>query len=111
MHLNRTAAAAAASFILITTGSALGQNVPTPTKPQDSSSAAQAEKHEAGNTIKGRVRRLTKLVDCNVKNTKGEKIGEVEALVIDKDAGFVAYAVLSFGGFFGVGEKLFAIPF
>src|SRR4029450_1220338 len=66
---------------------------------------------DPANAIKGRVRRLTKLDDCDVKNTKGEKIGEVEALVIDKDAGFVAYGVLSFGWFFGVGEKLFAIPF
>jgi hypothetical protein len=46
-------------------------------------------------------------IDCQVKNTKGEKIGKVEALIIDKDEGFVAYAILSFGGFLGVGEKLY----
>jgi sporulation protein YlmC with PRC-barrel domain len=61
--------------------------------------------------LTGRVCRVTKLLDANVKNTKGEKIGEIEDLVIDKSEGEVAYCVLSFGGFLGIGEKLFAVPF
>jgi sporulation protein YlmC with PRC-barrel domain len=111
MHLNWTAAAAAATFSLFTAGPAQSQSAPAPTKPQGVPPAAPADKHDAPNEIKGRVRRVTKLVDCDVKNPKGEKIGEIEELVLDKDAGFVAYAVVSFGGFLGVGEKLFAIPF
>ena len=46
-----------------------------------------------------------------VVNDAGENLGQIEELMIDLDNGRVAYAVLSFGGFLGVGDKLFAIPF
>jgi sporulation protein YlmC with PRC-barrel domain len=46
-----------------------------------------------------------------VVNAAGESLGEIEELMIDLDNGRVAYAVLSFGGFLGVGNKLFAVPF
>ena len=46
----------------------------------------------------------------NVVNAKGEKLGTLEELMIDLDSGRIAYAVLSFGGFLGMGDKLFAIP-
>ena len=46
-----------------------------------------------------------------VVNADGEKLGQIEELMIDLDNGRVAYAVLSFGGFLGIGDKLFAIPF
>lgn len=46
----------------------------------------------------------------SVRNLEGEKLGEIEDLVIDLASGAVAYAVLSFGGFLGLGEKLFAVP-
>jgi hypothetical protein len=37
-------------------------------------------------------------------------LGKIEDIVIDADAGRIAYAVLSFGGFLGMGDKYFAIP-
>jgi sporulation protein YlmC with PRC-barrel domain len=45
-----------------------------------------------------------------VKNPQGENLGEIQHIMIDVLSGRVAYAVLSFGGVFGVGDKLFAIP-
>jgi sporulation protein YlmC with PRC-barrel domain len=45
-----------------------------------------------------------------VVNYKGEDLGKLEEIMIDLDRGRVAYAVLSFGGFLGLGDKLFAIP-
>ncbi len=45
-----------------------------------------------------------------VVNYQGEDLGKIEEIMIDLDRGRVAYAVLSFGGFLGVGDKLFAIP-
>ena len=45
-----------------------------------------------------------------VHNSADEKLGHIEELMIDVEFGRVAYAVLSFGGFLGMGEKLFAIP-
>ena len=47
----------------------------------------------------------------DVTNPRGEKLGHIKDLMIDTASGRIAYAVLSFGGLFGMGEKLFAIPF
>ena len=45
-----------------------------------------------------------------VRRSNGEKIGTVERLMIDKVSGKVAYAVMSFGGFLGLGEDHHTIP-
>lgn len=45
-----------------------------------------------------------------VVNLAGEHVGNIKELMIDLDDGLIAYAVLSFGGFLGMGDKLFAIP-
>lgn len=45
-----------------------------------------------------------------VYNAAGEKLGSLEEIMIDLGSGRVAYAVLSFGGILGIGDKLFAIP-
>jgi len=39
-----------------------------------------------------------------------EKIGSIERVMIDKISGKVAYAVLSFGGFMGMGEDYYPVP-
>jgi len=46
----------------------------------------------------------------SVTNTAGDDLGKIEDIMLDQQEGQVAYAVLSFGGFLGVGDKLFAIP-
>lgn len=45
-----------------------------------------------------------------VFNQAGESIGKVEDIAIDKQSGKVAYAILSFGGFIGMGEKHQPLP-
>ena len=50
------------------------------------------------------------LIGDNVYNHEGEAIGDIKEIVLDMLSGKVRYAVLSFGGFFGIGEKLFAVP-
>ena len=50
------------------------------------------------------------LTGNDVVNSAGEDLGEIEHIMLDVPRGRIAYAVLSFGGFFGMGEKLFAIP-
>jgi sporulation protein YlmC with PRC-barrel domain len=45
-----------------------------------------------------------------VYNQAGEQIGRVEDIAIDKRSGKVAYAILSFGGFIGLGEKHQPLP-
>lgn len=51
------------------------------------------------------------LMNDKVYNTEGEDLGKIEEFMIDMESGCIAYAVLSFGGFLGLGDKLFAIPF
>lgn len=50
------------------------------------------------------------LTGTPVINVKKEELGNIEELMIDLSVGRVAYAVLSFGGIMGIGNKLFAIP-
>jgi sporulation protein YlmC with PRC-barrel domain len=45
-----------------------------------------------------------------VVNAAGERLGEITDIMLDVPSGRVAYAVLSFGGFLGLGDKLFAVP-
>jgi hypothetical protein len=49
-------------------------------------------------------------VGDNVRNLSGEDLGKIEDIMLDVSAARIAYAVLSFGGFLGMGDKLFAIP-
>jgi hypothetical protein len=50
------------------------------------------------------------LVGNDVYNEKGEDLGEIKEIMLDMQGGRVGYAVLSFGSFLGMGEKLFAVP-
>ena len=50
------------------------------------------------------------LTGNKVVNVQNEDLGTIEDLMIDIESGRIAYAVLSFGGFLGLGDKLFAIP-
>lgn len=52
----------------------------------------------------------TSVIGTKVQNPEGEDLGKLEEIMIDVDYGTVAYAVLSFGGFLGLGNKLFAVP-
>lgn len=45
-----------------------------------------------------------------IRNPQGEALGDLKDVMIDTSTGRVAYAVLSFGGVFGLGDKLFAVP-
>ncbi len=58
----------------------------------------------------GRVLAADTLTGDKVLNLQKEDLGKIEHLMIDVETGRVAYAVLSFGGFLGMGDKLFAIP-
>jgi sporulation protein YlmC with PRC-barrel domain len=51
------------------------------------------------------------IVGDSVENTEGEKLGTIDNLMINIEAGIVEYAVVEFGAVLGIGGKLFAIPF
>jgi sporulation protein YlmC with PRC-barrel domain len=64
----------------------------------------QMNAHDAG------IVRAKDLTGLSVRNASNEKLGKIEDLVIDPAAGKVRYAVLSFGGIMGIGDKFFAVP-
>ena len=50
------------------------------------------------------------LLGNDVYNGDGEDLGDIKEFMIDMASGRVSYAVLSFGGMLGFGDKLFAVP-
>ena len=61
--------------------------------------------HTTPDIVKG-----SKVIGKTVQDMAGKELGKIEDLAIDEVVGEVRYAVLSFGGILGVGEKYFAIP-
>ena len=54
--------------------------------------------------------RASKIIGTEVRNLDGEHIGDIKEIVLEPRSGNVAYAVVSFGGVLGIGDKLFAVP-
>lgn len=50
------------------------------------------------------------LIGNSVANRLGENLGDIKEIMLDMRSGHVSYAVLEFGGFLGLGSKLFAVP-
>src|SRR5205807_10395175 len=51
-----------------------------------------------------------KVEGTNVYRSNGEKIGQIERVMLGKRSGKVAYAVMSFGGFLGLGHDHISVP-
>ena len=52
----------------------------------------------------------SKVTGTNVYNTDGDHLGEINDIMLEKRSGNIAYAVMSFGGFLGIGERYHALP-
>jgi len=50
------------------------------------------------------------VIGDSVVNAQGDDLGKVEEVMLDVEDERIAYAVVSFGGFLGIGDKLFAVP-
>ncbi|MBL9081981.1 MAG: PRC-barrel domain-containing protein [Planctomycetales bacterium] len=72
--------------------------------------ATQAAAPGAPAHTPGMIHRYSDLKGFNVENTNGDNLGEIVDVVYDQQSGKVRYAAVSFGGFLGVGDKLFAVP-
>lgn len=59
----------------------------------------------------GMATRASKLIGMNIENPQGQSLGEINDLVINTSTGEVRYAAVTYGGFLGVGNKMFAVPF
>ena len=57
----------------------------------------------------GKANKASDLIGMDVRNNQNEKLGDIKDLVLDLHSGRIAYAVLSVGGFLGIGDKYIAI--
>jgi hypothetical protein len=69
------------------------------------SSTSSVEKDESTDLIAS-----SKVEGTAVYNREGERLGEVYNFMVGKRSGRVAYAVMSFGGFLGIGQRYHALP-
>ena len=70
----------------------------------------QKQGRQGQQATKIRDMRASKIIGADVKNAKGEDLGDVQDLIVNADDGTVNYAIVAFGGTLGFGEKLFAYP-
>lgn len=52
----------------------------------------------------------SKVEGTTIYNSRGDSLGSVHDVIIDKRSGKVAYVVMSFGGVFGIGQRYRALP-
>jgi len=72
----------------------------------DRTRAGQLDDKTSGTNI-----RVSQLQGMNLQNLQGKSVGEIKDLVIDAQTGRVRYVAVTYGGFLGVGDKMFAVPF
>jgi sporulation protein YlmC with PRC-barrel domain len=58
----------------------------------------------------GKLNKASGILGMTVVNRENEKLGTIKEVVLDVESGKIAYAVLSVGGFLGIGDKLIAVP-
>jgi sporulation protein YlmC with PRC-barrel domain len=102
------------SVICAASISASAQITVAPTPPVANQDAAgdqslnpgAADRKTSGTTI-----RASQLTGMNIVNSRGEDVGKVHDVVLDGETGRVRYLAVTYGGFLGFGDKLFAVPY
>ena len=51
------------------------------------------------------------IIGNDVKSVSGDDVGDIKDIMMNPETGEATYAVVSFGGFLGFGDKYFAVPF
>jgi sporulation protein YlmC with PRC-barrel domain len=52
----------------------------------------------------------SKVTGADLYNARGDRVGTVDDLMIDKRSGTISYAIISFGGFLGLGADHYPLP-
>lgn len=66
--------------------------------------------HHTTHAAAGTILSAGSLKGTKVVNAAGDDLGSIEEIMLYTDTGETAYPVLSFGGFLGLGDELFAVP-
>ena len=102
MYINRLTIILGAAVFLFSTSALSGENM--------NSTRAANETESGSGEVKYRVSEdAAKMIGKDVVNQEGEDVGSIENMLIT-DTDNVQYAILSVGGFLGMGEKLVAVP-
>jgi sporulation protein YlmC with PRC-barrel domain len=112
--MNRFALTAALATALLGSTALAQTNAPAgstdraPTAQRDGASSEAIIQVDVARVALGH--RASKLVGASVVNSNDERIGTIDDLVVNPEDK-VTYAILSVGGFLGIGSKLVAVPF
>lgn len=82
-----------------------------PAQPRVRVEANRPISGELDSKTRGSIVRASQLTGQNIENSQGESVGEVHDVVLDVNTGKVRYVAVTYGGFLGLGDKLFAVPF
>lgn len=85
--------------------------VATPTLAQDKAKQERSQAGKLDDKTAGANIRASQLIGMNIQNRKGESVGKVNDIVLDASTGKIRYAAVTYGGFVGIGDKMFAVPF
>ncbi len=103
-HARVLTAASLAASLLCASAFVRAQGVQGVDAAASGASMTPAERHDWE-----RSHRVSKMIGSEVHNKAGEKVGDIRDLVLD-DHGRVVLAIISTGGFLGVGDRLHAVP-
>ncbi len=99
-YLSLTTLSVAAVLLLTATSAVEAQNT----------TAIRANQNRNNNAAKEKTVRASEIIGMNIYNSQGKDLGEVNDVVIDPNTGKVSYAAVTYGGFLGIGDKMFAVP-
>ena len=70
-------------------------------------------RNSSGKEANTPLRRLTvsSIMGDNIFNKGGDELGQIKDMMIDLTTGTIEYIVIEFGGFIGINQKYFAVPF
>ncbi|MCA9258346.1 MAG: PRC-barrel domain-containing protein [Planctomycetales bacterium] len=117
-----TVASLAASIALAQTTQTIDDRPVSPVQPPATQSAIDysaetSQRHEARKAVTtadysshAKSVRASELIGMDIVNAEGKELGEVSDLVLGGENGKIRYAAVSYGGFLGMGDKLFAVP-
>lgn len=68
------------------------------------------QNRNSNSNMSGKTVRASEVIGMNIYNPQGEDVGEVNDVVLDPNTGKVRYAAVTYGGFLGIGDEMFAVP-
>ncbi len=78
-----------------------------PAAPQNTTSQ---NLHKLDRTSTGPGIRASKLIGMKIQNSRKESVGQIKDIVVDPASTRIQYVAVTYGGFLGLGDKLFAVP-